>query len=126
MMNVEMRPVENGCLQLLTVGADPAIISPPLQVRASAWKKLQVRLRLVSQNGNAHTDQGQVYWSTEHFPESSATGAGFAVTADGSWREIEVDLARNPRWRGRVTRLRFDPCEQANVRVEIDWIRLAP
>ena len=38
--------------------------------------------------------------------------------------EHEVNLAKNPRWRGRITRLRFDPCEQAGWQVDLDWLRL--
>ena len=73
-----------------------------------------------------HRITGQIYWSTEHIPESAATGASFAAVADGQWHEYEVDVAKNPRWRGRITRLRFDPCEQSDLKVELDWLRLCP
>ena len=52
--------------------------------------------------------------------------ASFDAVADGQWHEQELDLAKNPRWRGRITRLRFDPCEQAGLKVELDWLRLSP
>lgn len=81
-------------------------------------------MKLTAGSGSSATDHGQVYWSSETIPESAATGASFEVMADGQWHDYEVDVAKNPRWRGRITRLRFDPCEQRGLQVELDWLRL--
>jgi hypothetical protein len=48
------------------------------------------------------------------------------VQADGQWHEYRLELGRNPRWRGMITRLRLDPCNRAGILVEVDSIRLAP
>ncbi len=126
LMNVSTPVITNGCLRLLTTARDPALVSPPLQVRASEFTRLRFRLRLTAGDGGASTDQGQIYWSTEQFQESAATGAYFEVVADGQWREYEVAVSRNPRWRGRITRLRLDPCERPEMKAELEWLHLEP
>lgn len=126
LMNVSALRRTNGALAFRTTAGDPALASPPLTVRAAEFRSVRFRLRLTAGEGKAATDHGQIYWSTEQIPESAATGANFDVLADGQWHEHEVDLAKNPRWRGRITRLRFDPCEQAGWQVELDWVRLTP
>ena len=90
------------------------------------YRTLRFRLRLTDKSRSSANDHGQVYWSTEQIPESAATGLSFVPVADDQWHEYEVEVAANPRWRGRITRLRFDPCEQSDLKVELDWLRLCP
>ena len=125
-MNVESLRVKKGQLVFRTIARDPAIASAPLQLRASEFQKLRVRLRLTADAPGAEPESGQLYWSTDRVSESGATLVNFTIAADGQWHELELNLAGNPRWRGRITRLRFDPCERPGVRVEIDWLRLLP
>ncbi len=170
LMNVSTPIATNGALTLQTTARDPAIVSPPLAVRAGEFRKLRFRLRLTAgsdsknrqaarvaplsaattplpslsspsegeervaagrersglSTGISTTEHGQIYWSTEQIPESAATGVSFAPAADGQWHEYEIEVASNPRWRGRITRLRFDPCEKSGLTVELDWLRLGP
>jgi lysophospholipase L1-like esterase len=126
LMNVELGPLTGGCLTMRTLAADPAIVSSPLEIRSADFTKLLLRIRVAPEQGEPRTDHGQVYWSTDRFAESSATGVGFEVVADGKWHELQIDLASNPRWRGKITRLRLDPCEQPGMRLDIDWMRLKP
>ncbi len=124
LMNVSKPIVTNGALTFLTTAGDPAFTSPPLLLRAAEFRKARFRMRLTNGGGSSITDHGQIYWSTDQFQESAATGAGFEVAVDGQWHDYDVEVAKNPRWRGRVTRLRFDPCEQSGLKVELDWLRL--
>lgn len=126
LMNVESVRMEKGQLTFRTIARDPAIASAPLQLRASEFSQLRVRLRLTAEAPGAEPEHGQLYWSTDRFAESGATQADFTIPADGHWHELVLDVASNPRWRGRITRLRFDPCERPGVTVEIDWLRLRP
>ncbi|NOS69197.1 MAG: prolyl oligopeptidase family serine peptidase [Verrucomicrobia bacterium] len=126
LMNVSTTGITNGALTFRTTAGDPALVSPPLAARAAEFGKLRFRMRLTAGSGSSVTDHGQIYWSSETIPESAATSASFEVIADGKWHEHEVDVAKNPRWRGRITRLRFDPCEQSGLKVELDWLRLTP
>jgi hypothetical protein len=57
-------------------------------------------------------------------PESEATSARFAVTGDGQWHDYTIAVGQSKRWRGTITGLRLDPCNQAGVNVEVASIRL--
>jgi hypothetical protein len=46
------------------------------------------------------------------------------VRGDGQWHDYTADLTANPRWRGIVTGLRFDPCNRIGVRINIAEIAL--
>ncbi len=71
-------------------------------------------------------DVGQLFWQTLTLHESEATSVRFKVQIDGQWHEYLLPVHENRRWRGTITRLRLDPCTNANVLVEIDYIRLEP
>jgi hypothetical protein len=126
LMNVSSLCITNGTLSLRTIARDPALTSPPLLTRAAEFKKLHFRMRVTAGEGGPAVDHGQLFWSTELLQESEATSAAFQVLRDGQWHEYTLNVAANPRWRGRITRLRFDPCEQAGAMVELDWLRLGP
>lgn len=47
----------------------------------------------------------------------------FDVTGTG-WQTVRVDLARQARWRGRISAFRIDPTNRIEATVAIDWVRL--
>jgi hypothetical protein len=116
--------VRNGALCGRTTSGDPAFFGPPLQARADKLRALLVRLRLEPETGSAFQDRAQVFWATSRLPESESSSESFAVVGDGQWHDYRVPLAQNRRWRGLVTRLRLDPCNQPGVRVQVGSIRL--
>lgn len=123
--------VEKGCLVGQTIGNDPAFIGPPMQIRASEYRFLVIKMRLTeigvspSTSHHATKDIGQVFWRTKTMPESEATSFRFEVTIDGKWHEYRLPVHENKRWRGTVTRLRLDPCTKANIIVEVDSIKVS-
>lgn len=122
--------VEKGCLVGQTTGNDPAFVGPPMQIRASEYSFLVIRMRLTkidvfpSTTRPAIKDIGQVFWRTKTLPESEATSFRFEVTIDGEWHEYRLPVHENKRWRGTITRLRLDPCTKANIIVEVDSIKV--
>ncbi len=48
----------------------------------------------------------------------------FEVVGDGQFHDYDIDLGKNPRWRGMVNALRFDPGSKPGVEFEIDYFRL--
>ncbi len=116
--------IRNGALSGRTTDRDPAFFGPPLQARAERVRELFVRMKLQPQAGPAFKDTAQVFWSTSRLPESEASSERFEIIGDGQWHDYKVPLAQNRRWRGLVTRLRLDPCNQAGVRVELGAVRL--
>lgn len=114
-----------GVLVARSIGNDPAFFGPGMQVRASEFSRLNLRLRLTPLNGSPFEDRAQVFWRTTALPESEATSVRFSVSSDGAWHDYGVVLSGNVRWRGIVTRLRLDPLNRRDVRIELDEIGLA-
>ena len=104
---------------------DPALFGPPMQARASEFSTVVVRMRLLRADGATFADSAQLFWRTSRLAESESSSVGFPVQGDGQWHECRVPVSQNPRWRGVITHLRLDPCNQPNVRVDLDSIRLA-
>jgi len=115
----------DGRLTGRTSGDDPAFFGPPMQARASEFDAVVVRMRLQAAEGRPFNDSAQLFWRTSRLAESEATSIRFPVRGDGSWHEYRLPVAENRRWRGIVTRLRLDPCNRADARVELDAIRLS-
>jgi hypothetical protein len=122
-MNLADIRVSDGVLSAQSSGNDPAFFSPPLKAPAERFTALVLRMKLTPADSIRVTDSAQIFWKTTRLPESEATSQRFAVMADGQWHEYRVRLADNVRWRGVVTRLRLDPCNRSDVKVELDALR---
>jgi len=117
--------IEGNALTATTTSNDPAFFGPPVQIRASRYRRLRVRMRLKAQ-GQPFEDMGQVFWTTQAISESEATSIRFPVRVDGQWHDYLLPVGENPRWRGIITRLRLDPCTRAGVNVQLARIELLP
>ncbi len=125
-MQIDNVRAENGCLVGRTTGNDPAFFGPPIQLRASKYRFVAVRMRLTKMDDQAQAKQdvGQLFWRTMTLPESETTSFRFTVKIDGQWHEYRLPVHENKRWHSVITRLRLDPCTQPNVLVEIDSIKV--
>ncbi len=117
---------EAGALSGETTGNDPAFFGPPMQARASEFPFVSIRMKLQRADGTLFRDTAQLFWRTGRLEESEATCARFEVIGDGQWHDYKIPVAQNPRWRGTISRLRLDPCNQPRVQVTVDFIRLSP
>ncbi len=117
---------EHGALVTRTTNNDPAFTSPPLQAKAREYSSVVVRLKLARADGKPFEDAAQLFWQSSRQSESEATSERFRISGDGQRHDYRVPLAKNNRWRGTITRLRLDPCNQANVNVELGAVRLEP
>lgn len=109
---------DNG-LSATTTGNDPAFFGPPVQLNASSYKSVRIRMRLTPEDGVPFDDVAQVFWSTRTVAENEASSVRFPVHGDGHWHDYLVPLSANRRWRTVITRLRLDPCNRGGVRVEV-------
>jgi hypothetical protein len=125
-MNISEPAIASGALQFETGDADSALFSPPLLLNAGDFRRLRFRISLAASGEGPKSDMAQLFWSTKSAAESEAASVRFPVILDGAERVAEVELASNPRWRGVLTRLRFDPCGRAGVRVRIRSVELLP
>ncbi|MGC8668135.1 MAG: glycoside hydrolase family 99-like domain-containing protein [Chthonomonadales bacterium] len=111
-------------LSAVTAGDDPAFFGPPIQLNASEYSRVRIRMRLTPVGGQPFDDEGQLFWTTRTTPESEANSVRFPVFGDGTWHDYQVPLSQNRRWRTVITRLRLDPCNRSGVRVEVRSIEL--
>jgi hypothetical protein len=107
-----------------TSGDDPAFFGPPMQARAGEFGAIVIRMRLTRADRTAFTDSAQLFWRTSRLPESESSSVRFPVQGDGEWHDYRVPVSQNPRWRGVITRLRLDPCNQPNVVIGLESFRL--
>lgn len=122
MMQLADARAHDGVLTARTAGNDPAFTSPPLQARAGAYTRVRIRLRLRPLLGSAFRDRAQLFWRSSRLPESEVSSVAFDVSADGEWHEYTLDVGGHRRWLGVITRLRLDPCNRANVQVDVDRV----
>ncbi len=119
----DFRPHE-GALRCITTGNDAAFFGPPMQVSAAERGTLRVRMRLTPPGGAALEDTAQVFWTKRSAGTSEAASVRFPVHLDGKWHAYSVPLSGNPRWRGVITGLRLDPCNQSGVVVDLARVEL--
>jgi len=116
----------NGCLSGLTLGNDPAFLSPPLQMRAGDFHALVVRMKLTRADSDAagFTGTAQCGWQTRGLPMRETSSVEFVIQGDGQWHEYRIPVSQNPLWHGMVTRLGLTPCKQAKIKVDLDLVRV--
>ncbi|MBN1341597.1 MAG: glycoside hydrolase family 99-like domain-containing protein [Phycisphaerae bacterium] len=122
MMGVSEPVVKDGALRFKTVSHDPAIMVSTGGIRARDFKKVVIRMQLEGKIPPG--DGAQVFFSVSAAAMTEATSFRFPLAADGKMTTYTVDLTQVPRWRGRITTLRFDPCGTNDVNVALDEIRL--
>ncbi len=116
--NVSNLRVGKGALQFTTSGRDPILTSPPIHVQAGQFLSMVVSLKA------ARDIDGQLFWGKPGVGMSEATSVHFPIRGDGQFHDVKVNLAGNPRWRGLITSLRFDPGSLDGVEVEVKSISL--
>ncbi len=121
MMGVGNMQVRDGKLCFETVTHDPAIMARPGRIDARKLTRLVVRMRI---DGTLPAGtKAQMFYSVSSRAMTEATSFRFPLKTDGEMHTYTVDLSDVHRWRGRVTTLRFDPCNVRGVNVCIDEIR---
>ena len=114
---------EGGMLRARTTTRDPAFYGGGVRFRARQWPYLIVTMRISPAPGEE--EKCQVFWTTPTGPTSEAASARAELAPDEGMHTYVLDLAANPRWRGQIRSLRFDPCSTAEREIEIEEIRLS-
>lgn len=106
-------------------GNDPQLLSPALDIPLEGYAGIEI----VMATGIPVSDpQAQLYFATDAQPNFSETrSAKIAAQPDGALHTYRLDLSTHKEWKGRLTRLRFDPSGPGSKGgVRIDLIRLLP
>jgi len=118
MMGVEDLGVSDGALRFRTSTRDPALQIQTRGIRAREFPRADLTIRIA--DAGAPIARGQLFWSADAAAVTESTSVAFEIPADGAAHTIAIDLAANPRWRGRITTLRLDPCAVPGARVAIE------
>jgi len=110
--------VKGGMLKGKTVGIDPVLQGPAIQVEATGVRYLTIRMR------SNTDDRAQVFWATTSARTSEKASVHFDVIGDGRFHDYQLELAKCPLWRGVVVSLRFDPTSKPDVEFAVDHVRL--
>jgi Glycosyltransferase WbsX len=116
--NVVNLRVAKGLLQFTTSGRDPILSSPPTRVAAAVFPSVVLNLKA------SRDVDGQLFWGKPGVGMSEAASVHFPIRGDGKFHDVKVDLSANPRWRGVITSLRFDPGSEDGVEVAVKSITL--
>lgn len=100
---------------------DPAIERAIPTVRAKSVSRIVVRMQVPA----ATAGGCQLFWSSGGTP-TEGTCLSLPLAVDGLTHDYVFEVSKSRGWRGRISRLRFDPCNAAGVRVAIERIRLEP
>lgn len=111
--------LKDGAITFTTGSTDPALSAKFPGLIASGLHKLTFRMK---HEGLNEGQAAQLFWSSgDVMTEGNSTS--FKLIADGQWHDYVIDLDSLPRWRGKVRSLRFDPCNQAEVKIAIDYVK---
>jgi hypothetical protein len=124
MMGVADLTSGDGHLRFKTTTGDPAIMTETCGAQASDISTAVFNLQLTGPLAPGAT--GQLFWSSASGPMSEAASVRFPLAADGQPHDYMLDLKANPRWRGRITVLRFDPCDAKDIQGVLGPFQLKP
>jgi len=122
-MGVREFRCEDGALHFGTSTRDPALSVATANL-ASQCPVAEVRMQVVGDMPEVCA--AQMFWSQGGSAVTEATSVRFLLKTDGEMHTYRLDLAAHSRWRGRISSLRFDPCDVAGVQVVIDEFRFTP
>ena len=101
---------------------DPALISPLLNVDASRYSAIEIRLA----NGTRAHD-AQLFYAGQDGGIAEERSARWTLEQTSDAMTYRVELAGRPGWHGPVARLRLDPVGVGDGgEIRIEWIRLVP
>lgn len=111
-----------GGLIFKTQTPDPAVERKIAFVSAKAFEKVVVRMKI---DGATRSDRCQLFWSSGGTP-TETTSLSLPLAANGVFHDYVFEVGKSRSWRGRVGRLRFDPCSQVGANVTIQHIQMMP
>jgi hypothetical protein len=121
-MNAGACRVEDSALRVKTLSRDPALVVPLEGVNASQFGTAEVTMQV---SGDLPpTMRAQLFWAHGGIATSETASVSMPLQTDGGMHTYTFDMRANPRWRGSISMLRFDPCDASDVDVAIETFRL--
>ena len=99
---------------------DPAFNGPPMETAA---KKYPFMILSAKASKDA---KSQIFWATKQTPDMNEPASiQFDIPGDNKFHEIKLNVRENELWAGTIIGLRFDPCSEPDVSIEVDYIKLS-
>jgi len=111
-----------GGISFTTKTRDPALERAIPTIKAKEFGRLVARMKVSS---TATQGTCQLFWFSGGTPAEGAS-LTLPLIADGQFHDYVFEVGKSRAWRGRIGRLRFDPCNASGVDVTVDRIRLVP
>lgn len=103
---LESQGVRDGIWKLTAKLGTPQMFTPKLEVDAANQQIVSFRMRL----GKGIASGGCLLFIGDAQPTwDDKTVVNFQCQSDGQWHDYEVDVSKNPLWKGTVRQLRFQP-----------------
>jgi len=100
------KEVSQGALKATATRGNPMIFTPRVEIDTASQCSVIFSMKL----GKGLAAKGCLLFITEEAPKwDDKTVVLFDCNADGELHEYEVDMTKNPLWKGKVTQLRFQP-----------------
>ncbi len=114
LMGVSSNVVVEGGTRFFTINRDPAIIATFPNLGAKDYPAVKVRMRTTEGTGGV-----AIFWARNQESIRGQASMLMPLKADGKWHDYVFNLRGHREWRGRIGALRFDPCQNADVSVDI-------
>lgn len=102
-------------------GADPHLLSPPLDLNTASWSALEVTMATTLPG-----QHGQIYWIAPAAAATEERSVSWELIPDGAMHTYILPLSELPGWRGTLGLLRIDPVVAGDGagRVTLERVRL--
>lgn len=97
---------------------DFRLISPPVKIDATTCQYLVFRLK------SNTSDRGEMFFNYDHGGKKGRDYISLGIRGDGRFHNYLIRIANRGNWRGKVTKLRFDPVNKANAKIEIEYLQI--
>ncbi|MCX8053996.1 MAG: glycoside hydrolase family 99-like domain-containing protein, partial [Armatimonadetes bacterium] len=120
---------EGGVMSAVAHNNDPAFYSPWIDVDASKFKTIEIKMRIdkgpppPTGGDNWVIGQAQLFFTGHQGKITEKKSVKFEVIADNEWRTYTLDMSQNKRWRDRVGQIRLDPIDTAGAKVEVAYVK---
>jgi hypothetical protein len=112
---------ENG-LSFTTTSRDPAIGRAIKHVPARQVARIVVRMKVAGTT--LSDDTCQLFWHVGGAPANEEASIRKKIVPDGAFHDYVFEVGGHRRWRGLITRLRFDPIGEQGASVTVESIRM--
>lgn len=112
--------VKDGCYYFTTSGTDPNATLGGLNIDASNFNKVEIRLSA----NMAETFQLFFSGTNASISETNSKKIAYQANAAGEFQTLVFDMSDMVNWTGTIKQLRFDPTSVKGLTMKIDYVRV--